>query len=210
MQLSTPKQSLISVSQTNTRIKSSAVSAWDFTVVKWSYPTDLQSLAQCAGCPLLKSSSLTVFMELCYFVSVLSYLSLRPCKEPHHSAARLHCVLTTIPELTHPSSSSMLELQIYVQDATGYQQDWMCHFGFAVFSKHLFLFVFFLLLLYNLKVKVTWIQTDLGETGSDSNFHASLFKICNSVMLRNAKVPQIHCEKALPIFQTYFLSKKES
>lgn len=97
-------------------------------------------LALCADRPLLKSSSLTVFMELCFVVSVVPRLSLRPCKEPRRRAAQPHCAPTTIPELTHLSNSSMSELQIYVLDSTGHQEDWLSHFGFAVFSgsKQLF------------------------------------------------------------------------
>lgn len=97
-----------------------------------SYPTDLQSLALWL---LLKSSSPTVFMELCFVVSVVSRSSPRPCKEPHHRAAQPHCAPTTIPELTHLSSSSMSELQIYVLDPTGHEEDRRSRFGFVLWLQ---------------------------------------------------------------------------
>lgn len=67
--------------------------------------------------------------------SVVSHSSLRPCKEPHRGAAHPHCAATTIPELTHLSSSSTSELRIYVRDPTGREEDWMSRSGFVLWLK---------------------------------------------------------------------------
>lgn len=108
------------------RVKSSAVSVWDFIFVSEVIPQTSSPWLCVLVHPLLKSSSSTVFMELCFVVSVVSLLSQRPCKESHHGAAQPHCAPTTIPELTHLSSSNMSELQIYVRNPTGHEEDCVC------------------------------------------------------------------------------------
>lgn len=128
-------KTLTSASQTNTAVKRSAVSVWDFALVSEVIPQTSSPWLCVRAHPRLQSSSLTVFMELCFVVSVVSRLSLRPCKEAHRGAAQPHCAPTTIPELTHLSSSSMSELQIYVRDPAGLQEDWVSRSGCVLWLK---------------------------------------------------------------------------
>lgn len=169
--------------------ESEAPSVWDFIFVGEVVPQASSVWLGALACPALQSGSLTVFMELCFVVSVVSRSSPRPCKEPHRGAAQPHCAPTAIPELTHLSSSSMSELQIYVPgpDGTLGRLDVSLR-GLFPGSKQLFLVLWYqfiivkknLFVISFLKVNVTWSRMDAGQIGSDSNFHVLLFKLCNS------------------------------
>lgn len=67
-------------------------------------------------------ASPTLFMELCVVVSVVSRLSPRPSKEPHHRAAQTRHDPTTTPERSHLLRSNMSELRIYVWHPAGRQE----------------------------------------------------------------------------------------
>lgn len=149
------------------RVKSSAVSVWDFIFVSEVIPQTSSPWLCVLVHPLLKSSSSTVFMELCFVVSVVSLLSQRPCKESHHGAAQPHCAPTTIPELTHLSSSNMSELQIYVRNPTGHEEDCVClTLGLFSGSKKVVLVLWYNLSLYRAFV-INLLKVNSDRFGSD-------------------------------------------
>lgn len=82
---------------------------------------------------LPKSGSLTVFMELCIVVSVVSHLSLRPCKDPHHRAAKPRC--SVHKTRTHTSVEQQHVEAPNLCPKTGREEGWMSCFRFVFFGS---------------------------------------------------------------------------
>lgn len=68
-------------------------------------------------------ASLSVFMELCFVVGVVSDSSPRPRKEPRLGGPIGRSSPTAIPEPSHLWSGGVSEPQIYVRRPTGHEQN---------------------------------------------------------------------------------------